>query len=247
MGGAMQRLFTLCSFILISLFLLSADKFSCQPNAKLDNTSANSYLEYFPIDGSNNLIRTYTPGYPEGVNEYMITTDTYVNKYIKNASLPLGYNDVSQGNQTGIYFVVNRNYLNTLIDQEIYKYYDEPDRDEVIHNAQTILNAWIGNPVKPTNAEVFNEPVFIYAEDADFGTEPLNHTYEFPQVITKAFYAKKTDVYNNGSRLIIETLNSLDVYDYDKVIELQDNAKPITYINLKNTVDIKKNIPNKLQ
>ncbi len=245
MGGAMQRLFTLCSFILISLFLLSADKFSCQPNAKLDRTSANSYLEYYP-SGSSTLIRTYTPGYPDGINEYLITTDTYGNKYIKNASLPLSYDNIQNSNDIGRYSVVNIHYLDYFIDNGIYTL-DDDDPAE-IEKAKAILPEWIGNPPKPQSGDFFPEPVFIYVEDADYDVNPNDHYYEYPKAITKAFYAKKTDVNGNGSRLIIETFNALDVYDYAEVLELQDAAQPINkIINVKNTVDIKKNIPNKLQ
>ena len=223
----MQRIFYLVSLVVISLFLLSASKFNCY-NAKIDSTGENSYIEYITIDGSNTDVRTYTVRYPDGIYEYKITTDKYKNKYIKDESLPITYVNIENGNDVGRYYVVNMYYfLDTFIENE---------------SEQTILANWIGDPDKPDGIDVFEDPLVLYAEDADYDSD--DDQYEIPRVVSRAFYAKKTDVHGNGSRLIIETIDDLDVFSYEDVMKLQDAAQPITWLRLKNTVDVAKDEPN---
>jgi len=225
----MQRIFLVALVSVAVLFLLSASKFNCY-NAKVDRTGENSYIEYHTIDGSDTVIRTYTTGYPDGIYEYKITTDKYKNKYIKDESLPLSYENIGNGNDVGRYYVVNMYYfLDTFIENE---------------SEQAILANWVGDPDKPTDVRVFEDPLVLYAEKADYDNDPLNDTYQLPQVVSKAFYAKKTDVHGNGSRLIIETIDDLDVFSYEDVMKLQDAAQPITWLRLKNTVDVAKDEPN---
>jgi len=223
----MRRIFLVASVSVAVLFLLSASKFNCY-NAKLDHTTDDSYLEYHTIDGSNTDIRTYTVGYPDGIYEYKITTDKYKNKYIKDESLPITYVNIENGNDVGRYYVVNMYYfLDTFIENE---------------SEQTILANWIGDPDKPDGIDVFEDPLVLYAEDADYDSD--DDQYEIPRVVSRAFYAKKTDVHGNGSRLIIETIEDLNVFSYEDVMKLQDAAQPITWLRLKNTVDVAKDEPN---
>ena len=63
----MQRTLTLISLIVLSLFIMSANKFTCQPNADLiaqidsgDDSFSNTSIDFHTIDGSNKLIRTTT-------------------------------------------------------------------------------------------------------------------------------------------------------------------------------------------
>src|SRR3989338_5898989 len=128
----MRRLFFVVSFVVLSLFLLSASKFNCY-NAKLDSTGENSYIDYHPTDASDDseVVRAYTVRYPDGIYDYKITTDKYKNKYIKDESLPHSYVNIEDGHDAGRYYVVNMHYfLDTFIVDE---------------TEQTILADWIND------------------------------------------------------------------------------------------------------
>ena len=228
---SMRRLFTFISLVILSLFIMSATK-SCYNADLIAVTDANDLfkntsIEYIAMD-TKKPIPTTTPGLGEDVNEFIITTDKKTgDKIIKNASLWLGYSQVDENGEKvgegGVYTVSNKNYfLDTLI------YPSDKAR----------LSEWLGTPPKPTDTKVFAELVVIYARHALLGEDPYDINYVF-DILTKAFYMPIID--EDGSELIMEKIGEA-VYDYEAI--LVGDADHLTTINFKNTVEIKKDIPN---
>ena len=227
----MRRIFYVISLVILSLFIMSATK-SCY-NADLIGFSdvndpfKDTYIEYIAMD-TKKPIPTTTPGYGEDNNDYLITTDKKTgDKIIKNASLWLLYfqpdEDGEAIGEASFYIVSDKNYF---LDTFVYP------------SDKARFTEWLGNPPKPTDTKVFAEPVVIYARGAILGEDPYDTTYEF-DILTKAFYMPIVD--EDGSKLVMEKVGEA-VYDYEAI--LVGDADHLTTINFKNTVEIKKDIPN---
>ena len=227
----MRRIFYVISLVILSLFIMSATK-SCYNADLIAVTDANDLfkntsIEYIAMDTKKPILTT-TLG--DSVNEFIITTDKQTgDKIIKNASLWLEYGQFddkahSVGESSG-YTVSDKNYF---LDTFIYP------------SEKARLTEWLENPPKPSDTKVFAEPVVIYARGANLGEDPYDTIYEF-DILTKAFYMPLVDEDGDGPKLILEA-KDLPVYDYEAI--LVGDADYLTTINFKNTVEIKKDIPN---
>ena len=237
----MRKIGILCSLIVFSLFIMSADRFYNKVYKKIKNADLigyagvddpfkDTYIDFYTVDGSNKLIRTTSYGYGDGIKEYLITTNMETQEeIIKNASITLPYFPVDEtgnpyGNPSG-YTVYNKEYF---LDNFV-----EP-------NDKARVSEWLDLDSLPKpEGEYFVQPVVIYG-DAFLGEDPYDFKYEFV-ILTKAFYMPLQDVYGNGSQLILEIAN-LPAYKYEEIV--QGNADQITTINFKNTLKIKKTVPN---
>jgi hypothetical protein len=228
----MKRVFTLCSLVILSLFIISADKFTCYNTDLIGLTDVNdpykdTYIQYFAIDTNQPVFLT---NYGD-LYIYSITSDMKTGeKIIKDKSKMVGYSEFDEETKdfyawTSSYIVFNQQYF----------------LNGASSNDKARLEEWLGNPEKPSDVEVFGEPVLLYAYVAALGEDSADPNYFFGPLITKAFYMLLKNDDNNSSRLILEA-EDLPLYEYEAI--LQGDADPLTTINFKNTVEIKKQIPN---
>jgi hypothetical protein len=228
----MRRIYTILLLLLVSLFILSANKFTCY-NADLVGQSGEydpligTYIEY--IADTGNLILRTTGETPE---IYSITTDMKTkDKIIKDRSITVGYaqvvdNVIVESDLVG-WTVLNKEYfLNTYV-----PFYYPEDKER--------LEEWLSNPTRP-GKDYFAEPVVLHSEDAILSEDPKDPN-QF-HVLSKAFFMGLSDDDGSGPRLILEIAN-LPIYDYDAIIE--GDADPVTYVNFKNTVIIDQQVPNR--
>ncbi len=229
----MRRVYALFLVLSMSLFIISAKKFSREPNGDLDAYNGeddpfqDTYIEYISVD-THKPIPTGNLGRPD---VYLITTNIKTKeKTIKNTTPLVPY---GQFNGEGG-FPIPSGYA--VVNKEYFLNYIVPSSDK------ERLSQWFAAspyPTKPTG-DFFAEPVVIYSPDAILGEDPYDAQYHF-EIVSLAFYLPFTDEYGDGTRLIMKA-DDLPVYDYDVI--LQGDADKLTDISFKNTVVVTKTILN---
>ena len=245
----MRRLFSLSSFFLFSLLIIS-----CQENADLDaydegeDLYKDSYINYYLFDGSDQgysdteFIPTFTYSDPYGVNDYLITTTKSKKKIIKGSSVPQGYSHNPSDYGTG-YYVINENNVNDFV-EDYYQWYPKDEYEELVAKAEARLKDWFGTAgTPPSNA--FYERVFWFAQNAVFTEEPPQNAESGYEIITQADYLPFQDVYGNGKRLIMKK-DGIKVYDFNDVVNspLGSTVDPLSKIDFQNTVNVIHQVPN---